>query len=202
MCSVKFHLISSQFLNLGGRRGTTDDVATIPFPVFYCPQGIFKPHSCPFLSNLHALIMWWKIVLSCFIVKYIQMLTVCWPSQMKFVNLLKASFEMIVRIIIIHIAFEPQHDKTNKAACAPSKDSDQPGHPYSLIRVFTVRMEKLWVLSIPLSTQQRLLIRLGRCPGWSESSLGWAHMPFYWFCHEAQRNRSCGYLVIIYNISA
>ena len=24
---------------------------------------------------------------------------------------------------------EPPHDKTNKMACAPSKDSDQPGHP-------------------------------------------------------------------------
>ena len=25
--------------------------------------------------------------------------------------------------------FEPPHDKTNKMACAPSEDSDQPGHP-------------------------------------------------------------------------
>ena len=29
--------------------------------------------------------------------------------------------------------FEPQHDKTNKMACALSEDSDQPGHPPSLI---------------------------------------------------------------------
>ena len=29
--------------------------------------------------------------------------------------------------------FEPAHDKTNKMACAPSEDSDQPGHPPSLI---------------------------------------------------------------------
>ena len=35
--------------------------------------------------------------------------------------------------------FEPHRDKTNKIACAPSEDSDQPGHPPSLIRVFTVR---------------------------------------------------------------
>ena len=35
-------------------------------------------------------------------------------------------------------AFEPPHDKTNKVACAPSEDSDQPGHPPSLIRVFAV----------------------------------------------------------------
>ena len=35
---------------------------------------------------------------------------------------------------------EPPHDKTNKLTCAPSEDSDQPGHPPSLIRVFAVRM--------------------------------------------------------------
>ena len=46
--------------------------------------------------------------------------------------------------------------------CAPSKDSDQPGHPPCLIRVFAVCMKKAWVLSYPLSTQ-----------------------PLCWFCHEA-----------------
>ena len=34
--------------------------------------------------------------------------------------------------------FEPLHDKMNKMACAPCEDSDQPGHPSSRIRVFTV----------------------------------------------------------------
>ena len=29
--------------------------------------------------------------------------------------------------------FEPPHDKTNKMVCVPSKDTDQPGHPPSLI---------------------------------------------------------------------
>ena len=41
---------------------------------------------------------------------------------------------------------EPPHDKTNKMACAPSEDSDQPGHPPSLIKVFAVRMKKASVL--------------------------------------------------------
>ena len=36
--------------------------------------------------------------------------------------------------------YEPHRDKTNKMACAPSEDSDQPGHPPSLIRVFAVRL--------------------------------------------------------------
>ena len=66
---------------------------------------------------------------------------------------------------------EPQHDKTNKMTCAPSKD--QPGHSPSpsLIRVFAVRMRKPWVLSFPLNAHWRLIILRG-CAGWSESSLG------------------------------
>ena len=52
--------------------------------------------------------------------------------------------------------FEPPHDKTNKMACVPSEDSDQPGHPPSLIRVVAVHMKKAWVLSYPLSAQRRL----------------------------------------------
>ena len=68
--------------------------------------------------------------------------------------------------------YEPPRDKTNKMACAHSEDSDQPGlHPPRLIRIFVVRMKKTQVLSYPLSAQGRL-IRLGRCPGWTESSLG------------------------------
>ena len=35
--------------------------------------------------------------------------------------------------------FEPPHDKTNKMTFVPSEDSDQPGHPPSLIRVFALR---------------------------------------------------------------
>ena len=66
---------------------------------------------------------------------------------------------------------EPPHDKTNEMACAPSEDSDQPGHPPSLIIVFAVHMKKVWVLSYSISAQRRL-IGLGRSPGWSESSLG------------------------------
>ena len=62
---------------------------------------------------------------------------------------------------------------------APSEDSDQPGHPPSLIRVVPVRMKKAWVLSYPLSAQRRL---------WSDwadvqadMSLGWVHTHFVGF---------------------
>ena len=45
--------------------------------------------------------------------------------------------------------------------------------------VFAVRMMKPWVLSYPFSTQQRLLIRLGGCPGLS--GLRWEHTHFVGF---------------------
>ena len=61
--------------------------------------------------------------------------------------------------------------KPTKMAYVPSEDSDQPGHLPSLIRAFAVRMKKAWVFSYPLSAQRRL-IRLGGCPGWSESLFG------------------------------
>ena len=79
----------------------------------------------------------------------------------------------------IHVWATTQQNQQN--SWAPSEDSDQPGHPPVLIRVFAVRMKKPWVLSYPLSPQLRL-IRLGACPGWSESSLG--TQSFCWFCHE------------------
>ena len=34
---------------------------------------------------------------------------------------------------------EPPREKNQQSECAPSEDSDQPGHPPSLIRVFAVR---------------------------------------------------------------
>ena len=51
---------------------------------------------------------------------------------------------------------EPRHNKTNKVSGAPIEDSDQPGHLPSLIRVFAVRLKKVWVLSYLSSAQRRL----------------------------------------------
>ena len=70
--------------------------------------------------------------------------------------------------------------QNQQCGCAPSKDSDQPGHPPSLIRVFAVHMKKAWVLSSPLNAQRRLW------SDWADAqadlSLRWAHS-FCWFCH-------------------
>ena len=51
-------------------------------------------------------------------------------------------------------------DKINKMICVPSEDSDQPGHPPSLIRVFAVCSVSSWGPNLSSSRQQRL-IRLG-----------------------------------------
>ena len=63
--------------------------------------------------------------------------------------------------------------------CAPSADSDQPGHQPCLIRVFAVRMKKPWILSYPLSAQW------GLWSDWvnaqADLSLRWAHTHFVGF---------------------
>ena len=46
---------------------------------------------------------------------------------------------VLLSLELILILYEPPHDKTNKMACTPSEDSDQPGYSPSLIRVFAVR---------------------------------------------------------------
>ena len=46
--------------------------------------------------------------------------------------------------------------QNQQSDCEPSEDSDQPGHPPNLIRVFAVRMKKAGVFSYPLSVQRRL----------------------------------------------
>ena len=44
--------------------------------------------------------------------------------------------------------------QNQQSDCAPSEDSDQPGHSPSLIRVIAIRMKKAWVLSYLLSAQR------------------------------------------------
>ena len=60
------------------------------------------------------------------------------------------------------------HDKTNKMSVCPVKTQISLGI-YPVWSVFTVRMKKAWVL--PIKRTVKTLIRLGGCPGWSESSL-------------------------------
>ena len=69
--------------------------------------------------------------------------------------------------------------QNQQSGCAPSEDSDQPGHPPSLIRVFAVRMKKAWVLSYPLSAQRRLWSDCADAQ--ADLSLRWAHTHFIGF---------------------
>ena len=62
--------------------------------------------------------------------------------------------------------------------CTPSEDSDQPGHPPSMIRVFAVH-KKAWVLSYPLSAQQDSDQTGGDAQ--ADLSLRWAHTHFVGF---------------------
>ena len=75
--------------------------------------------------------------------------------------------------------------------CAPSEDSDQPGHPPNLIRVFALRSVGSWGPKVSFMRTAKTLIRLRGCPGWSESSLD--AQPLCWFCHVAAHrlNESC-----------
>ena len=70
----------------------------------------------------------------------------------------------IVKVFQKCHTFEPHRDKINKMVCVPSEDSDQPGHPPSLVRVFTVRLIDSQVSQLSSSGQRRL-IGLGGCPG-------------------------------------
>ena len=69
---------------------------------------------------------------------------------------------------------EPQHNKTNKMKCAPSKDTNQPTQPRLLNSLLCLHEEALgpW---LSMEHTAKTLIRLGRCPGWSESLLGTHH---------------------------
>ena len=88
--------------------------------------------------------------------------------------------------------------QNQQSDCAPSEDSDQPGRPPSLIRVFAVPMKKAWVLSYPLSAQRRL-IRLGGCPGWSEPSLGAQSLCWFWHVAAQIRFRCRGLRIFKYH---
>ena len=89
------------------------------------------------------------------------------------------NFAMPLTVTSYGNIFEPPLDKTNKIACAPSEDSDQPRHPPSLIRVFAVRMTRVWVLTTQLSAQRR------PWSDWADAQaelcLRWAHSHFVAF---------------------
>ena len=103
-------------------------------------------------------------------------------SDYSFTSKITAVFGLSEFCGLLFNTFEPPYVKTSKMACAPSEDLDQPRHLPSLIRVFAVRMKKPWVLSYPLSAQQRLWSDWANAQ--ADLSLHWAHSYFVGFCHE------------------
>ena len=78
-------------------------------------------------------------------------------------------------------SFEPRHDKKSKMNVRPAKTQISQG----MRQVWSESSLSAWRNIGSIAThwaQGKTLIRLGGCPGWSESSLG-AHL-FCWFCHE------------------
>ena len=69
--------------------------------------------------------------------------------------------------------------KPTKWVCAQRRLRSAWASAQSDQNLFTVRMKKPWSLAIKRTPNT--LIRLGRCPGWSESSLG--AQSLCWFCH-------------------
>ena len=62
-------------------------------------------------------------------------------------HLCQICYPLEIKFLLLSLLNEPAHDKTNNMTSALSEDSDQPGHPPSLIRLFAVRMKNHWVLS-------------------------------------------------------
>ena len=69
--------------------------------------------------------------------------------------------------------------QNQQSDCAPSEDSDQPGHPPSLVRVFAVRLMGSWGPNLSSCGQRRLW------SDWADAhtdlSLRWAHSHFVGF---------------------
>ena len=72
---------------------------------------------------------------------------------------------------------------TKPIICAPSEDSDQPGHPPSLIRVFAVRSMGSWGPKVSSCGQRGL--RSDWANVQADLRLRWAHRSFSRFCRAA-----------------
>ena len=75
---------------------------------------------------------------------------------------------------------EPAHDKTYNKTCATSKNSDQPAHQHSLIRVFADHISFLQPTGYPKRNKHEPL------PYWvdvqTDLSLCWSNRSYCRFC--------------------
>ena len=133
----------------------------------------------------------------CFMVLYLSfMLTVTGYADSVKEQLREPNF-IYTAGIDFKIKWAASWKKQQQNVWAPSEDSDQPGRPPSLIRVFAVRVKKPWVRSYTLSAHRRLW------SDWADSqadlSLRWADISFCCFCHETGHVIPRLYFVIAFN---
>ena len=79
------------------------------------------------------------------------------------------------------IKYKPEHDKTNKMTFVACENSDEPGHPISLIRVFADRMMKPFNDCLSKSAQRRLI------SDWAESKADLS-LRFFTMLHIIYKN--------------
>ena len=76
---------------------------------------------------------------------------------------------------------EPQHDKTNKMACAPSEDWSAWAST-QFEQSHAVRMKKVLVLATHWAHSED---PSDWVDAQADLSLHWVHMPYCWFCRDA-----------------
>ena len=126
--SIKLHGVYGDQHTLSQSRTVWEWLMTkYPIPAFLLspPEDMALPWQCS-LS--------WLIPLSCWLVSLLH--------------------KLVHHRIPVKI-YEACQKKTNKMTCVPSKDSDQPGHLPSLIRVFPVCQKYVWLLNYPQHAQWR-----------------------------------------------
>ena len=87
---------------------------------------------------------------------------------------LKIHKKIAIRIRLAFPSFERQRVRTYLLTYAPNEDSDQLAHSRSLIRVFVVRMKKVWILGYPKCAQWRFWSDCANAQ--ADLNLRWAHM--------------------------
>ena len=83
------------------------------------------------------------------------------------------------------IGDQPQHNKTNNMACAPSEDSNQPGHQLSLISLHCVLSRQIYNDPMLLHADSEDSDQTGRMPRLIWVWVCWVHRSICWFCHAA-----------------
>ena len=108
-------------------------------------------------------------------------LSLTWLSHVVYAQRIDMHGKLMWKTYAVEIKHETQHEKNNKMNRAPSEDSDQPGHPPSLIS-----------LSCALSGQLRAQAFFVRtADAQADLSFRWAHRSVGWFCRaQAQMSKN------------